>query len=278
MPGGWSVAYFYPVKSDNVPPGFEIKEAEDALGLVLVDDRQHTLYARTDGRKAEACRVNPCKWLPARAPQMAEAIGAFKPVWGQGGVYQWTYKGNALYSYAGDLLPGYAEGDGAEPGWEPVRMVKYFTPANVSLKTTPKLGKVFTNDKGMTLYWRDSFIYQSGSGHSLRHGAPIRPAVGRDLKTDPKCQDDCLSKWKPFLAPDDAQANGNWNVYVRPDGKKQWAYQDYAMWTFTGDEKPGDVYGNDEYEYYISHDAKSVVDIGTPYYGPMTMYWVAAHP
>ena len=279
MPGGWSVAYFYPAAAaDNLPPGFEIKEAEDALGLVLVDDRQHTLYARTDGRKVEACRVNPCKWLPARAPQMAEAVGEFKPQWGQGGIYQWTYKGNALYSFAGDLLPGYAEGDGAEPGWEPVRMVKYFAPANVKLKGTPKLGKVFTDEKGMSLYYRDSFIYQSGSGHSLRHGSPIRPAVGRDLKTDPKCQEDCSAKWKPFLAPDDAQANGNWNVYTRLDGKKQWAYQDYALWSFTGDEKPGDIYGNDEYEYFVSHDTTTVVDIGTPYYGPMTMYWVAAHP
>jgi predicted lipoprotein with Yx(FWY)xxD motif len=278
MPQGWTVAYFYPASQDNLPPGFAIKEAEDALGLVLVDERQHTLYAHADARKLDACKVSPCSWQPVRAPKIAEAVGDFRPTWGAGGIYQWTYKGKPLFTYAGDLLPGYAEGDGAAPGWEPVRMVKYFVPTNVTLKNTPKLGKVFADGKGMTLYTRDAFIYQSGSGHSLRHGSPIRPAVGRDLKTDPKCKDDCLAQWTPFLAPDDAQANGNWNVYTRPDGKKQWAYQDYALWTFKGDEKPGDIYGNDEYEYYVSHDTSTVVDIGTPYYGPMTMYWIAAHP
>lgn len=277
MPEGWSVAYFFPVTAETLPPGFSVKEAPDALGLVLVDGRQHTLYANADGKKP-ACKVRPCRWTPVRAPQMAEELGAFKPQWSADGIYQWTYKGRALYSNADDLLPGYAEGDGAEPGWEPVRIVKYFTPPNVTLQNTPKLGKVFADAKGMTLYMRDAFIYQSGSGHGLRHGSPIRPAVGRDLKTDPRCKDDCLVRWRPFLAPADAQANGNWNVYTRPDGQKQWAYQDYALWTFRGDQKPGDIYGNDEYEYYISHDTTTVVDIGTPYYGPMTMYWIAAHP
>ncbi len=278
MPEGWSVAYFFPTSGQNLPPGFEIREAEDALGLVVADNHQHTLYARADGNKTEACKARPCKWQPVKAPQMAEAVGEFKPQWSAGGIYQWTYKGNALYAYADDLLPGYAEGDGAEPGWEPVRIVKYFKPSNVVLQNTPKLGKVFADAQGMTLYARDAFIYQSGSGHGLRHGSPIRPAVGRDLKTDPRCKEDCLAKWKPFLAPADAEANGNWNVYTRPDGQKQWAYQDYALWTFTGDQKPGDIYGNDEYEYYVSHDTTTVVDIGTPYYGPMTMYWIAAHP
>ncbi len=64
---------------------------------------------------------------------------------------------------------------------------------------------MFADKNGKTLYMRDAYIFQSGAGHSLRHGSPIRPAVGRDLATNPRCKDDCLKSWHPFLAPVNAE-------------------------------------------------------------------------
>ncbi len=277
-PTGWSVAYFHPAQQPAAPAGFTVKEVDDALGMVLVNNSGHTLYVLTDAAKGKACKPDACNWSPVSAPSVAETVGEFIPVWRDDGIRQWTHAGKGLYTFAGDLVPGDANGVGVDKGWEPARVVKYFVPANVTLQDTPKLGKVFADAKGLTLYMRDAFIFQSGAGHGLRHGSPIRPAVGRDLATDPHCKDECLKSWHPFLAPADAQANGNWNVYTRDDGTKQWAYMDYALWTFDGDKKPGDLNGNDDYQLAISHDATTVVDIGTPYDGATALYWIAAHP
>lgn len=274
---GWNVAYFVPMERRPMPAGFAIKEVEDALGMVLVDTREHTLYTLEDSARAKTC-AESCPWIPVPAPAIAEGIEDFKPVWRDDGVRQWTYKGKALYTFSGDLVAGDANGAGVDKAWKPAHFIKHFVPETVTLTDSEKLGKVFADKNGKTLYMRDAFIFQSGAGHSLRHGSPIRPAVGRDLATDPHCADDCLKSWHPFLAPKDAEANGNWGVYTRADGTKQWAYQGYALWTFDGDKRPGDINGNDDYQLFMSHDAKTRVDIGTPYDGPTALYWIAAHP
>lgn len=274
---GWNVAYFFPMEKQALPAGFSVKEVEDALGMTLVDNREHTLYALQDPARAKACADN-CSWTPVTAPSVAEALGDFKPAWREDGIRQWTYKGKALYSYAGDLVPGDANGMDVDKGWAVARVVKHFTPGNVTLANNEKLGKVFADAKGKTLYMRDAYIFQSGAGHSLRKGSPIRPAVGRDIGTDPRCKDDCLKSWHPFVAPANAVSNGNWGVYTRADGSKQWAYEGYALWTYDGDKKPGDAYGNDDYQIVMSHDNKTRVDIGTIYDGPTALYWIAAHP
>ena len=277
LPQGWHAVYFYPAPTIDMPSGFAVKEVADALGLALVDAREHTLYVADASAHVRVCK-DACPWVPVAAPVVAENIGDFSPQWREDGIRQWAYKGKLIYTFSGDLVPGDANGVGAEKGFAVARVVKYFAPANITLHDTPKLGKVLADAKGMTLYMRDAYIFQSGSGHSLRRGSPIRPAVGRDLSTNPHCLDDCVAHWHPFLAPADAEPNGNWGVYTRADGQKQWAYQDYALWTFDGDKAPGDINGNDDYQLFMSHDNKTRVDIGTPYDGPTALYWIAAHP
>ncbi len=274
---GWNVAYFFPMDKRPLPAGFAIKEVEDAMGMVLVDAREHTLYTLDDAKRAKTCG-DACPWTPVPAPAIAEGIDAFQPVWRDDGVRQWTYNGKGLYTFAGDLIAGEANGFGVDKAWKPAQIIKHFAPDTVTLTSNEKLGKVFADKTGKTLYMRDAFIFQSGAGHSLKRGSPIRPAVGRDLATDPHCKDDCSKSWRPFLAPVSAEASGNWGVYTRADGAKQWAYQGYALWTFDGDSKPGDVNGHDDYQLFMSHDAKTKVDIGTPYDGPTALYWIAAHP
>ena len=136
----------------------------------------------------------------------------------------------------------------------------------------------------MTLYKRDGFIHQSGGGHSLRRGAPARPAVGRDIGTDARCSVYC-DKWHPFLAPTDAQSQGFWSVADRADGKKQWTYQGAALWTFDGDKKPGDMSGNDAYEFAFAggpsrpQDAPfTPLDYGTSMDGAPQLTWAIVAP
>lgn len=280
LPEGWRPALIYPVANAKLPVGFAIKEVPDALGLVLVDAQGQTLYA-FDGEPNEdskACVASGCNWTPLAAPLIATPLGDFDFLVREDGIRQWTWHGKALYTYKNDFAPGDANGVGVDKNWHVAQVVRYFMPSDVKLQETPRLGKILATAQGKTLYRRDGFIFQSGSGHNLRRGIPVRPAVGRDLGTDPRCVNDCSKDWSPFLAPADAQPSAYWDVYTRADGSKQWVYQGYALWTYAGDKKPGDMTANDSFEIAISQSPQRMVDIGTPYDGPTALYWSVGVP
>ncbi|MGE3333469.1 MAG: hypothetical protein AB7I36_07490 [Rhodospirillaceae bacterium] len=275
LPAEWTPALVFPVGGVKAPDGLGVREIPDAAVISLVDSDNFTIYT-TSGN---AAKMESVDWKPVQAPIFAKAQGDFAFIDRTDGIRQWSYKGRGLYTYAGDLIPGDANGVGVAKNWDVAAVVRFSMPAGVSIQATPGQGKVLANERGMTLYRRDGHILQSGGGHNLRRGAPPRPAVGRDIGTDPRCSAACLKSWHPYLAPDDAEAQGFWNVAVRADGKKQWVYQGYALWTFDGDKKPGDINGHDTYDILFSEDkAAPPLDAGTPYDGAPGLYWAIAIP
>ncbi len=281
MPEGWQPALAYPVADMEFPAGVSVKELPDAAAFVLVDRRGHTLYAvaQKDAREVARCATQACRqWRPLAAPQLAEAIGDFSVMERDDGIHQWAYRGRGLYTFAGDLAPGYANGLGVDERWDVAALRRYYMPAQVSIQDTPGQGRVLATAEGMTLYRRDGYILQSGGGHSLRRGQPARPAVGRDLGTDARCGAECESVWRPFLAPAQAQPSGFWEVATRSDGTRQWVYQGYALWTYAGDKKPGDITGHDTYDIVVPDDPNVMVDVGTPMDGGAALWWSIALP
>ena len=279
MPAGWSAAKFYPFNDVKIPPGFSVKEVPDAAAFALVDARSHTVYAFSGDTPAAAenCGASCDKWVPLAAPQLAKAMGDFAFRARTDGIRQWTYNGQPLYTHADDMAPGYANGVGTDDRWTVAAVARYFMPSVVSVQSTPGLGRVLATAEGLTLYRRDGHILQSGGGHSLRRGQPARPAVGRDLGTNPRCLNKC-DEWRPFLAGADASPHGFWNIETRADGQKQWTYQGYALWTYGGDAKPGDMNGHDTYTVYLAQDSNTMVDVGTPMDGSAALYWAIALP
>jgi predicted lipoprotein with Yx(FWY)xxD motif len=84
-----------------------------------------------------------------------------------------------------------------------------------------KAGKVWTDDKGMTLYTFD-----------------------KDEKGKTNCYDACATNWPPFKAAADAKPEGEWTIIDRTDGTKMWAYDGKPLYTFASDTKAGDVTGD----------------------------------
>ena len=279
---GWSAAMIYPVGEAATPPGISIRDVEDALALALIDNRtERTLYVfEGDVKKAEkGCSDLDCRklWTPYSAPRLVAPVGDFATATRSDGITQWTYKGRPLFTYAKDLAFNDANGMATDARFQVAAYKRYFLPPNVTISVTKKLGKVLATAEGRTLYRRNSYIYQSGGGHGMRRGDTLRPAVGRDLGTNPRCAYEC-EKWQPYLAPADAQPSGDWTLFTREDGAKQWASRGHALWTYDGDVAPGDINGNDAYELKLAHDAETVIDIGTPYDGSWALFWIAAYP
>ena len=50
--------------------------------------------------------------------------------------------------------------------------------------------------------------------------------------------------WTPVLAKDDDKSIGDWTVYQRQDGRKQWAYKGQLLYYNINDHKPGELNGH----------------------------------
>ncbi len=129
-------------------------------------------------------------------------------------------------------------------------------PAGIGVQTTETEGPVFANAKGKTLYiWPFQRMRNGLTGdakgktncgdkvltESAGLASPWPPGlVLPDLDTRPACTD----MWIPELAPADAKPVGNWSLITRPDGNKQWAYNEQAVYSSNLDKAPGDVNGD----------------------------------
>lgn len=92
-------------------------------------------------------------------------------------------------------------------------------PAPASAVDTAK-GRVFVDEKGMTLYTFD-----------------------KDLSDKSACNGPCAKNWPPLMAVT-SSAPANWTVLARDDGSKQWAYMGKPLYTWVKDTKPGDTTGD----------------------------------
>lgn len=82
-------------------------------------------------------------------------------------------------------------------------------------------GKIYTDDKGMSLYTFD-----------------------KDEAGKSNCYDKCAVNWPPFMAAADAAAEGEWTLVERKDGSKMWAYEGKPLYLYIKDEKAGDTTGD----------------------------------
>ena len=157
---------------------------------------------------------------------------------------------------------GHAKGVGVDPRFSAALVTRYFMPANTIIRHNMGYGTVMATGDGRALYMRDGYRYQVGTHHSRSASRGV-PATGRNIGTR-GCDEKCLLTWKPYVAPADAAASGHWTIVTRDNGTRQWAYQDYAVYTYVNDKKAGDMTGNDSYDYLISEDATKIADTTLP--------------
>ncbi len=128
-------------------------------------------------------------------------------------------------------------------------------PPGVQVRHTDLEGPVFTTAEGMTLYvWPQKAmrVGYSGDGKgkstctdvvTKQTAGMMSPwPAGMDLpELDTRLS--CAATWPPLLAADDAKPMGLWTVVTRPDGKKQWAYDELPVYTSILDQAPGETNG-----------------------------------
>ena len=82
-------------------------------------------------------------------------------------------------------------------------------------------GGVLTDKAGMTLYTFD-----------------------KDKQGKSACYGGCAKKWPPYLVGSAKMAKKGWATTMRTDGSMQWTYNGQPLYTWVGDQAPGDKTGD----------------------------------
>jgi predicted lipoprotein with Yx(FWY)xxD motif len=210
-------ADFLPI---STPPGLTIHDSP--LGRVLADGQGETLYVSDSDRPGKSNCDSVCAddHTPLIAPAIANAVGDWSVVKRDEGAKQWAYKGRPLYSFISDGKPGNVAGEGG--GWHAA-----------VLRPIPKL------PQGMHYEWSDLgrvVADADGKTYYTLSDSPARLNV---------CNDACVkANWRPAAAPSaELHPGPGWSTVALGAGY-QWTYKAKPIFTFVGDDKPGDIRGD----------------------------------
>ena len=128
-------------------------------------------------------------------------------------------------------------------------------PPGIQVVATDLEGPVFADAQGHSLYiWPLTSLRVGFAGDAKNKSAcgnqvntktaglmsPYPPGL---VLPDLDKRKSCVQEWPPLYAADDAKPVGAWTIITRDDGKKQWAYNEQAVYTSDLDHEPGDVNG-----------------------------------
>jgi predicted lipoprotein with Yx(FWY)xxD motif len=270
----WHMALLRPAEEMTLPYGIDVSEVNEANGQTLVDKNGMPLYAYDGDVSSGKCGEAACgkDWKPLLAGQLANAMGDFSVISRADGIQQWAYKGHPLFSYAGDMDLGDANGIGVDKHFEIAGIERYYIPTEVKIIPNERKGGLLADSSSKTLYARDRVRFDGTGGHAARGADRGIPMLGMTIGTS-GCDAECSKDWHPLLAGADAKPSGYWMLMKREDGAQQWAYQGYALYTYSGDKKPGDMIGQDTYSLKVT-DGTQIADAR---HG-MGLYWRVSSP
>lgn len=115
-------------------------------------------------------------------------------------------------------------------------------PDAVSVGSSDRSGSIYTSSAGMTLY--TTALDEAKPGvFGCTSTSPQTGGMGRSPVLRPEHRQSCVQRWPPFVAEESAIPVGLWTIVTRPNGQKQWAYNEKPVYTSSRDKASGDVNG-----------------------------------
>ena len=260
---------------DNEQTRVQVGETE--LGDVLLDSEGKALYMFKNDSDGESACYADCEkqWPPLIAEGDPSAgTGADADLLGTiertDGFEQVTYKGMPLYHFAKDTSAGSVKGQGVKDLW-------YVVDAEGSIVEDT------AGDGGQDGYGdeEDSSGYDDEAGDGAKPDIELAPTdeygdvlvdsegmtlymffKDENLDNASACNDDCLDKWTPMTLDEGEPALGEGlsedlaGTIERTDGSTQVTYNDWPLYTYVGDEQPGDTKGVGFQNLWCATDAE----------------------
>lgn len=168
-------------------------------------------------------------WPPVLAAQGARPIGKWTIVERADGKKQWARDGFPLYTSHLDHHRGETNGGSLRRGWDNISNGAPREPA-IPEPLVPTQFSVAAMFRGRMLTTRNHESVYAFDG---------------DTATRSSCNDRCVEKWRPLLAPEAALVQGPWNFAKRMDGQRQWTYRGMPLYTHVFDTKLESFEGSD---------------------------------
>jgi predicted lipoprotein with Yx(FWY)xxD motif len=166
-------------------------------------------------------------WSPALAAPGAKPVGKWTVITRKDGRQQWAFDGAALYTSSLDREPGDVLGADTfeHKGDDPAVRVPIQPPPDVppgfSVATT-RTGRLLQTEREFSVYSFD----QDGADKS-------------------NCDSLCAQTWIPMLAPQSARPHGDWSIFERSAGVRQWAFRKRPLYRYTLDTYARSFQGSD---------------------------------
>ncbi len=251
--GGDSPANRVPLgPPSKVPPGFAVKTT--TVGRLLTTDKNFSVYTyEKDTAETSVC-LDDCArtWIPVTAGAMSIAQGEWSIIERSPGVRQWAFRNRPLYTYILDQASWSLEGSDVA-GWSNVYTQLAPPPPEHFTVQDTLAGQVLADSRGMTLY---TYVCGDDSIDQLSCDHPNDTQVYRLAMCGAGDPDKCLENWPYVQAADGAMGSSRtWSVISidsrtghlaapeQTDALSVWAYRDRPVYTYGGDDQPGDVNG-----------------------------------
>jgi predicted lipoprotein with Yx(FWY)xxD motif len=234
----------------DVPPGFAVSTT--LRGRLLHTARGFSVYAfdRDTPRRSACDAVCEKAFVPVQAPAAARPHGEWSIFTRASGARQWTFRGRPLYVHAEETrVRSHAGSD--VPGWRNVYTQETAPPpAQFTVQDTPS-GQVLADARGRTLY---SYTCGDDAPDQLSCEHPADTQVYRLAMCGGGSAERCARNFPYVEAAAGARHRGRlWSVVAidpatghfaaagTPDALRVWAYRERPVYTFAGDEQPGEV-------------------------------------
>lgn len=196
------------------------------IGQVMTASDGLTVYAFANDPVGVSNCNEPCSdtWPPVtESGDLSPQVTGLETILRQDGSEQVALNGIPLYTYIDDQKPGDIEGQGIGDVWFAVSSEgEVLTPPAVRIGSTDS-GDVLIEDDGFTVY---TFANdEDGVSNCLDPCSDTWPPVPGDIGTDPKIDPDQFGQLS------------------RADGTTQLTLHGQPLYTFAGDENPGDTNG-----------------------------------
>ena len=166
-------------------------------------------------------------WPPAFAADGDKAVGKWTVIHRRDGRMQWAYDGAALYTSIRDRRPGdvlggdsYRHQGDAPAVREPIQP-RPDVPPGLAVSTTLR-GRLLQTARGLSVY-----------------------AFDRDTPARSACDAACEQDFVPVQAPAAARARGDWSIFTRESGERQWAFRGKPLYRYAADLGVRSVAGSD---------------------------------
>ncbi len=243
----------------DIPPGFQILTS--STGRLLVNEDEYSVYSWDGDEPGVSNCVGEClnSWTPVRAPQFATASDDWAIIKHPSGINQWAFRSRPLYTHNNDIRTRSFDGSDV-PGWNNVYTQRAVTPPDeFTVQDGAFGGQVLADSRGRTIY-----LYNCHDD-SAAQLACDHPDAAQDYRLaicgngDPEV---CRETFPYVIADADAKSDSSlWSVMLidpntgrhateEIDGALHvWAYNQRPVYTYSGDQAPGETRGDAFGEY-----------------------------